>query len=396
MQPIGGARHFPFGATKAAQPCPSCEAAHSLSMTNILFSLPWPLPARATRQPIVPVFLPYAGCPVRCVFCAQHIQTGQAPAPLAATLKAALACLRQRRDRGLPPAELAFYGGTFTAQPPAALRACLNLFETACRQGLASTFRCSTRPDAVDTPRLALLRDAGCSMVELGIQSFNDAALAAAGRGYDGACAHAACQAVAAAGLRLGVQLMPGMPGVTPEIFLRDVARLCERPAAVAVHAVRFYPCVVMEGTELARLWREGRYAPWTLETTLDALADAWLMTLHARLPVIRMGLAPENDLAAALLAGPWEPALGTRVMARALFRHVRRELETRGLHRLIRLEAPQHCQGFFWGARSELRAAWAGLGLATPPRWITEPRLRIEAVAGSATAIPIQGREKT
>ena len=231
-------------------------------MTNILFSLPWPLPARATRQPIVPVFLPYAGCPVRCVFCAQHIQTGQAPAPLAATLKAALACLRQRRDRGLPPAELAFYGGTFTAQPPAALRACLNLFETACRQGLASTFRCSTRPDAVDTPRLALLRDAGCSMVELGIQSFNDAALAAAGRGYDGACAHAACQAVAAAGLRLGVQLMPGMPGVTPEIFLRDVARLCERPAAVAVHAVRFYPCVVMEGTELARLWREGRYAP--------------------------------------------------------------------------------------------------------------------------------------
>lgn len=396
MQPIGGARHFPFGATKAAQPCPSCEAAHSLSMTNILFSLPWPLPARATRQPIVPVFLPYAGCPVRCVFCAQHIQTGHAPAPLAATLKTALACLRQRRDQGLPPAELAFYGGTFTAQPPAALRACLNLFETACRQGLASTFRCSTRPDAVDTPRLALLRNAGCSMVELGIQSFDDAALAAAGRGYDGACAHAACQAVAAAGLRLGVQLMPGMPGVTPEIFLRDVSRLCERTAAIAAHAVRFYPCVVMEGTELARLWREGRYTPWSLETTLDALAEAWLMTLYARMPVIRMGLAPENDLAAALLAGPWDPALGTRVMARALFRHVRRELEARGLHRLIRLEVPRHCQGFFWGARSELRAAWAGLGLSVPPRWITEQLVRIEARPAPAEEYPAQGREKT
>lgn len=365
-------------------------------MTNILFSLPWPLPARATRQPIVPVFLPYAGCPVRCVFCAQHIQTGQAPAPLAATLKTAIACLRQRRDRGLPPAELAFYGGTFTAQPPAALRACLNLFETAYRQGLASTFRCSTRPDAVDAPRLALLRDAGCSMVELGIQSFDDAALAAAGRGYDGACARAACQAVAAAGLRLGVQLMPGMPGVSPEIFLRDVSCLCAAPAAVTPHAVRFYPCVVMEGTELARLWREGRYSPWPLETTLDTLAEAWLMTLYARMPVIRMGLAPENDLAAALLAGPWDPALGTRVMARALFRHVRRELEARGLRRLIRLEAPRHCQGFFWGARSELRAAWADLGLNASPRWISEHVLRIEASLAPVTEVPTQGREET
>lgn len=395
MQPIGGARHFPFGAAKAAQPYPSCEAALSLSMTNILFSLPWPLPARATRQPIVPVFLPYAGCPVRCVFCAQHIQTGQTPAPLAATLETALACLRQRREQGLPPAELAFYGGTFTAQPSAALHACLKFFETAYRQGLAATFRCSTRPDAVDSPRLALLRDAGCSMVELGIQSFDDAALAAARRGYDGACAHAACQAVAAAGLHLGVQLMPGMPGVTPEKFLRDVSRLCKHPAAHAVHAVRFYPCVVMEGTELARLWREGLFIPWSLETTLDTLADAWLMTLHAGMPVIRMGLAPEHDLAEALLAGPWDPALGTRVMARALFRHVRRALEARGL-RLLRMEAPRPCQGFFWGTRSELRAAWAGLGLDTPPSWISEPLLRIEACPGPETGTPAQGREET
>lgn len=381
----------------AAQPCPSCEAALSLSMTNIFFSLPWPLPERATRRPVVPVFLPYAGCPVRCVFCAQHIQTGHAPEPLAATLKAALACLRQRRDMGLPPAELAFYGGTFTAQPPEALRACLDFFDTVRRRGLAAAFRCSTRPDAVDAQRLALLRDAGCAMVELGIQSFDDAALAAARRGYDGATAAAACREVATAGLRLGVQLMPGMPGVTPEIFLRDVSRLCAAPPALRACAVRFYPCLVMEGTGLARLWREGRYAPWSLETTLDTLARARLMTLRADLPVIRMGLAPEGELAAALLAGPWDPELGARVMARTLLLHVRQALAARGLRRICRMEAPRRCQGFFWGARGELRASWSRLGLASPPRWIAEEQLRIEAVPFPEAELPAQeGKEET
>lgn len=362
-----------------AQSCPSCEATLSLSMTNLFLSLPWPPPARATQQPVVPVFIPYAGCPVRCVFCAQHIQTGQKPAPLALTLKAAQTCLQQRAARGLPPAELAFYGGTFTAQPPDALRACLHFFDRACQQGLVTGFRCSTRPDAIDYRRLAQLRESGCSMVELGIQSFDDAALRKACRGYTGQIAQAACHAVTASGMRLGVQLMPGMPGVTPEIFLRDVALLCTHPATIPAHAARFYPCVVMEGTPLAHLWRTGHYFPWTLEQTLDVLAVAWLMALRARLPVIRMGLAPEADLASALLAGPWDPALGSRIMARALLFYVRRTLAELGTAKLLRLEVPRRCQGFFWGARNELRPHWQSLGLASTPHWITAELLRIK-----------------
>ena len=34
----------------------------------------------AARQAVVPVFLPFRGCPVRCVFCAQDVQTGIADA----------------------------------------------------------------------------------------------------------------------------------------------------------------------------------------------------------------------------------------------------------------------------------------------------------------------------
>ena len=75
------------------------------------------------------------------------------------------------------------------------------------------------------------LRAAGCAVVELGVQSFADAALAAARRGYDGATAFAACGTVRGAGLRLGVQLLPGMPGHTPEQFAQDVPKALEAGA---------------------------------------------------------------------------------------------------------------------------------------------------------------------
>lgn len=340
-------------------------------------SAPWPPLPRA--RPIVPVFLPFRGCPTRCVFCAQDIQTGrtgQNGATPDRILDTARAALDLRVARGLPPAELAFYGGTFTALPEAERDACLEFAAAALARGDITAFRCSTRPDCLDAALLARLRQAGCTAVELGVQSFADAALRAARRGYDGATALRACARVKAAGLALGVQLLPGMPGTSPEIFLADV------PLALNAGAdmLRFYPCLVLAGTGLAELWRAGDYEPWDMESTLDALARGWLLARSAGTPVIRMGLAPETSLAGAVLAGPCHPALGARVMGRALFMTVR-DLAARepGGQPLTRLEAPRACQGYFWGHGSELRPAWAGLGLGPHSvRYGADPVLRL------------------
>lgn len=327
--------------------------------------LPWPQQRRV--QSIIPVFLPFRGCAVRCIFCAQDVQTGRAgqshwgSGPAAPSLAHILAktgeVLRARAARALPPAELAFYGGTFTAMPRNDQRACLAFASEMLAQGLIRAFRCSTRPDCVTGDVLARLRAAGCETVELGVQSFADAALAVSRRGYDGAAAAQACGRVKAAGLRLGVQLLPGMPGVSPAVFLADVTRAL----GVGADVLRFYPCLVLEGTELARLWRCGGYQPWSLETTLDSLARGWLAAQAAHRPVIRMGLAPEPQLDRAVLAGPLHPALGARIMGRALLAAVREA--ARG-ELLARLEAPRACQGHFWGHRGELRPSWAVLGL--------------------------------
>ncbi|MGN0009256.1 MAG: elongator complex protein 3 [Desulfovibrionaceae bacterium] len=341
-----------------------------MSSATITFSLPWPDRPHG-GLPILPVFLPFSGCPVRCIFCAQHIQTGQRESmPLSAILDQAAQRLSLRRTRQAGPAELAFFGGTFTAMPEEMQAACLALARRALHEGDIRALRCSTRPDCVTPEALARLRTSGCTTVELGVQSFDNAALSAARRGYDGARALAACAQVRTAGLRCGVQLMPGMPGVTPEIFLRDVRRALDAGAS----CLRFYPCLVLRGTELARMYAAGSFTPWPMDVTVDALAEGWLLARAAHVPVIRLGLAPEAGLDAAIMAGPAHPALGAEVQARALLRTVRRALAEAGASRITLLHAPRPVQGCFWGNKRHLAREWAALGV-TPAtlRWTDE-----------------------
>lgn len=336
--------------------------------------LAWAAPARG-KAPVRPVFIPFSGCPTRCIFCSQHVQTGQGLVSLATILAAVRDDLRQRKARQAPPVELAFFGGTFTAMPVAEQEACLALAQQGFDEGTVCALRCSTRPDCLDPQALNRLVAAGCTMIELGVQSFDDLALAAARRGYSGAVAKAACAAVLATGCALGVQLMPGMVGVSPAIFLHDV----ERALAQGAHCLRYYPCLVLRGTVLESMYRQGQYSPWAWQETRNTLAQAWLMARQAGVPVIRMGLAPEEGLAKAIVAGPVHPALGAEVQAQALFMRVQQACAGR---RLAALAVPRFCQGFFWGEKRRLAAAWAGLGLEQV-QWHSQPELVLTFAEG-------------
>ncbi len=335
------------------------------------------------RPRILPVFLPFAGCPTRCVFCAQDVQTGQRGGT--ATVVRALAQAETRLEHearqmdgardigGTPepgkspaPLEIAFYGGTFTLLPEAERAACLDLARRWLQRGVICRVRCSTRPDAVTERDLAGLRAAGMDCVELGVQSFDDAALSASGRGYAGEAARAACAMVAGAGLELGVQLMPGMPGVTPEVFRADVrtALLPDTGGTPPLAAfLRFYPCLVLRGTPLAERWRAGDYAPWLLETTVDALAGGLLAAWARGVAVVRMGLSPEDGLDDAVLAGPVHPALGQLAKAEALRRHVAAHV-ARLPGPPARFGVPRRLRGLLWGHANGLVDAYAAMGI--------------------------------
>jgi len=311
------------------------------------------------RVRVWPVFLPFAGCPGRCVYCAQHHQTGTAGKGLDTALGELDEALGAALAAGRGPYELGFYGGTFTALPEGCAERFTALAACYRDQGLLTRVRCSTRPDAVDPGRLAVLRDLGLDMVELGVQTFEPEVLARSGRAYDPDAAVAACRTVREAGLALGVQLLPGLPGHTPEMFARDVALA----AQMGPETARIYPCVVASGTRLAAMWRAAEYAPWPLEATISAVAEGLLELWRAGVRVIRVGLAPQPELAAAVLAGPAHPALGSRARGLALYFMVREQARRLG-DGPKGMIVPRRYGGELWGHGCELAAAYAGLGL--------------------------------
>ncbi len=322
---------------------------------RVSFAHPEPAPAKVR---IWPVFLPFAGCGGRCVYCAQHLQTGMTPASLEAVRRDLDADLGAALAAGRSPCEIGFYGGTFTALPGDHAERFTALAQAYRERGLVTRIRCSTRPDAVTARRLAVLRGLGLDMVELGVQTFEAGVLARSGRGYGPGAVSRACGAVRGAGLALGVQLLPGLPGHTPEMFARDVARA----VALGPETARIYPCLVAAGTRLAAMWRAGEYTPWDVGTTLAAVAQGLLELWRAGVRVIRVGLAPQPEFAAAVLAGPAHPALGSRARAMALFELVRAQAQRLG-DGPKGMRVPRRYSGELWGHGRELAAAYADLG---------------------------------
>lgn len=315
---------------------------------------------------VYPVFIPFAGCKTRCVFCSQDLQTGQAErepkssAGVIARVEEHFTVMDYKK-----PVDLAYYGGTFTALPEEEQKAFLALAARLKDKGVVRQVRCSTRPDAITPKQLGALRASGLDCIELGVQSFCSAPLAASLRDYSGATAYKACQMVQETGMALGVQLMPGMPGQTSRHFSEDINICLE----LKPDMVRLYPCLVIRGTVLAARWEHGHFTPWSLEDTLDRLSPALLSLWEHGIRAIRLGLAPEDTLTENILAGPFHPALGQCLRSRALYIFLKSrllgengELPAQGK----KLMAPKRVQGEFFGHKGDLKAAYAQIGLGT------------------------------
>jgi histone acetyltransferase (RNA polymerase elongator complex component) len=277
-------------------------------------SNPLPAASPASCKPfIIPLFIPHAGCPHRCVFCDQSSTTGAAaPLPPLSQIHAAIAqFLGYRRDAGRFT-EISFYGGNFLGLDPATLVRLLEAVSPYVDQGRVDGIRFSTRPDTIDDRRLALISGFPVTTVELGVQSMNDTVLSTARRGHSAQDVIDAVAQLRQTPYTLGLQVMIGLPGDTPALAIATG----EQIAALGPDFVRIYPALVIEGSPLARWYRQGRYLPWEMETAIEVAGRLYTLFAGQGIDVIRMGLQPTAELNTdrAVLAGPFHPAFGELV----------------------------------------------------------------------------------
>ncbi len=293
------------------------------------------------RPFIVPIFIPHQGCPYRCIYCQQEKITSQSSQDVDASSITRILEQAIKSDRFDPmrKPEVAFYGGTFTRLTTTRMKELLGAVRPYLQQGLFNSIRLSTRPDSILNKPLDLLKNMGVSTVELGTQSMVDEVLKHSQRGHTAQDTVESVQLLKELGFKVGVQLMPGLPGDTQERFMQTV----EKVIRLRPHMVRLYPTIVLKGTVLEKWFQEKRYHPMPLEKAVKICQESCVHLEDNGIPVIRIGLMSSKTLLEddQIVAGPWHKAFGFLVRSEIHQQRIEPYLPEWGLSTEIGLRVP-------------------------------------------------------
>ena len=161
----------------------------------------------------IPIFIPHMGCPNQCVFCNQRSMSGCSDFcedEVDRQIEQALSTIPMECK-----VEIAFFGGSFTGIDRNQMIRLLDLAQSYVDAGRVNGIRLSTRPDYISQEILRILSRYSVRVIELGLQSMDDAVLLASKRGHTAKQAEDACRAITQAGFALVGQMMIGLPQST-------------------------------------------------------------------------------------------------------------------------------------------------------------------------------------
>ncbi|MBI5233041.1 MAG: radical SAM protein [Deltaproteobacteria bacterium] len=256
------------------------------------------------KRLIIPIFIPFAGCPHQCIFCNQEDITGSRGLPSIDEIRAAVEKhLSTWKHAGVK--EIAFYGGSFTGLPLELQEEFLGTAYGYVRADRIDSIRISTRPDYINEATPLFLKRFLVKTVELGAESMCDDVLKLSNRGHTALDTIRAAAILKEAGLSTGLQLMPGLPGDTRETIIESA----KKAVRLKPDFVRIYPTLVLKDTTLHEMYKRGSYKPWSLSDMVSLCKEVADIYKSASIPIIRMGLQPTRELEKSLVAGPYHPA---------------------------------------------------------------------------------------
>ena len=260
-----------------------------------------------TRQ-IIPIFIPFLGCPHDCAFCNQvKITNYKDMADENSIIKQIEDYLTYFKDKKTAK-EIAFYGGSFTGLPYETMVSYLKIAGIYKKKGIIDRIRLSTRPDYINNFILDTLKAYEVDTIELGIQSFDDEVLAANERGHSALDSKRASKLIKDYGFKLGHQIMPGLYKDKMEKIIKTALE----SAKIKPDIARIYPTLVIKDTKLEKLYKDGLYQPLSLEEAVEISAEILMIFAYKDINVIRIGLQPTENINEGrdVVAGPFHAAM--------------------------------------------------------------------------------------
>jgi len=242
-------------------------------------------------------------CPGECVYCPTFTDTPQSYTTESPAVLRAKRCdydarkqvklrLRILAEMGHPTdkVELIVMGGTFLASPQdyqyQFIKDCFDALndrestnlEEAKQLNQTAKHRCTglcieTRPDWCRQEEIDRMLEFGTTRVELGVQTLNDEIYRLVRRGHKVEDVINATTLLREHGFKVHYHWMPGLPGSTPEEDL-ELATTLFSDARFRPDGLKLYPTMVVEGTELEKWYRDGRYQPYDVDTMVNLLVD--------------------------------------------------------------------------------------------------------------------------
>ena len=286
----------------------------------------------------VALFVVHKGCPHMCSFCNQRSISGiQKDITAADVHEAAVTAIASLTEAQASGGEIAFFGGSFTMVEREYMISLLEAAYEYIEKGIFKGIRISTRPDGINPEICGILKKYGVTAVELGAQSLDNRVLEMNERGHSAEDVENASKMLKEYGFELGLQMMTGLYGSQDS----DSISTAEKIIALAPSTVRIYPTVVLKGTRLYELMKNGEFVPKGIPETADLCAKLIPMFENAGIKVIRVGLHSGGGVEEGFAGGAYHPALREICEGRIYFNNALEKLEKLGEGRYILAVAP-------------------------------------------------------
>lgn len=289
---------------------------------------------------------PLQACPGQCIYCpdfpeAPKSYTGREPASMRAIqcgfdpYRQVEARLRQLAAMGhsVSKVELIVQGATFPAMDLEYRRwfvaRCLDAMihhggppgqSRSLSSAVAASERCrarpvgityETRPDWCSDEHLRELTGMGATRIEIGVQTLSDRVYEVLRRGHCVSDVAGAFERTRSHGLKICAHMMLGLPGSDEAADISSFASLFQDPR-FRPDELKIYPTLVIEGTELHRMWLKGGY---------DALSNDQVLSRLIRIKEmvpewVRIKRVMRDIPADMVVAGPRRSDMRTRALS--------------------------------------------------------------------------------